>query len=317
MKESIASERRKSVVVFEQIERILPPELLLELSTIPMRGMAEEIRLRKGRPMQVLGANEEYFGKRVLAPQDLHDTLLKACDYSIFAHQQEISRGYITLQGGHRIGICGATREDEQGRSVFLEYTGLNIRLANPVVGCAKTVLGYMIHGQGVYNTLILSPPKCGKTTMLRDIIRHLSSQNKQKVCVADERNELCPACFDETQSGLRTDYMTGMKKAKAMEIFIRAMAPDVIVTDELGTKEDIACVFEAAKSGTCVVASAHGKDLEEIKQKKSLSELWQNRIFERYIVLERREHAGMIKGIYDAWGERIMKGEEDTVCRS
>lgn len=284
----------------KEIERILPVHVLHELQMLKEPSPPEEIRLRTGRPAQVIYMGEEGFATTPLKRQDIYDTLLKACNYSIFAHQKEISQGYITIENGHRIGVCGTAHPGENEKETYFEYTSLNIRIAKQIFGCAQDLLPFIVEHDCICNTLFVSAPRCGKTTMLRDLILLLSNEKEKKVCVADERGELC--CFGQTseENGLRTDCITGMKKARAMSIFIRTMSPDVIVTDELGAPEDNLCVLEAARSGVSVIASVHSDSVQRLKDKLSFQTLWQNKVFDRYILLNRKSHPGQIQAVYD-----------------
>ena len=179
------------------------------------------------------------------------------------------------------------------------------------MVGCADPVMPYIRKRDWVAHTLIVSPPRGGKTTLLRDIIRQLSN-GKEKfpgmtVGVVDERSELAGSYQGVPQNdlGMRTDVLDGCPKAEGMEMLIRSMSPAVVAVDELGREEDFKAVESVIHSGCKVIATAHGNSIEDVIQQPLFENLVRRRVFERYIFLDRGDHAGTIQGIYDRNGRR------------
>ena len=187
----------------------------------------------------------------------------------------------------------------------------INVRLAHEVVGCADQVMPYIRKKDWVAHTLIVSPPRGGKTTLLRDIIRQLSNGEEKKkmpgvtVGVVDERSELAGSYQGVPQNdlGMRTDVLDGCPKAEGMEMLIRSMSPAVVAVDELGRKEDFKAVESVIHSGCKVIATAHGNSIEDVIHQPYFEKLVRRRVFERYIFLDKGEHAGTILGIYDRNG--------------
>ena len=276
-----------------------------------------EIRLRVGRPLFLTYDGGECFLRKpgqeqyLVTTEDLKETLEYVTGYSLYAYEDEIRQGFISVQGGHRVGVTGKVVLD-RGRIMGMKYIScINVRLAHEVVGCADPVMPYIRKRDWVAHTLIVSPPRGGKTTLLRDIIRQLSN-GKEKfpgmtVGVVDERSELAGSYQGVPQNdlGMRTDVLDGCPKAEGMEMLIRSMSPAVVAVDELGREEDFKAVESVIHSGCKVIATAHGNSIEDVIQQPLFENLVRRRVFERYIFLDRGDHAGTIQGIYDRNGRR------------
>lgn len=190
----------------------------------------------------------------------------------------------------------------------------INVRLSHQIRGCASPVLPYLYQGGDILHTLIISPPRCGKTTLLRDIIRQISNGTEREpgmtVGVIDERSEI-GACYQgipQNELGIRTDILDCCPKAKGMMMLIRTMSPRVIAVDEIGSREDIEAMEYVMNCGCKLIATVHGSSVEDIKQKPILRKLVQERIFERYIVLDQKEKIGHIEQIYDSRGNQLYR---------
>ncbi len=286
-----------------------------------------ELRLRVCEPLIVIYDGKEYFiGKRgeltrdpkqayCLSESDIRDTLELISNYSLYAYEDEIRQGFITVQGGHRIGLAGTVVvEHGKIRSVKNIYF-INIRMSHQVRGCAKTVIPYIIDEEQVYHTLVISPPRGGKTTLLRDMIRCISDGDEKRegltVGVVDERSELA-ACYrgmPQNDLGMRTDVLDCCPKVDGMMMLIRSMSPQVIAVDEIGSIEDIEAIAYVINCGCKIFATVHGMSIDDIKNKPVLRKLVEERIFERYIVLKNSRHAGEIESIFDAMGNRLYGG--------
>lgn len=287
-------------------------------------GQLQEIRMRIGKPLIIVYKNTEKLlpagpqdgseGHRV-TKEDIRETLEYVSHYSLYAYEQEIRQGFITIEGGHRVGVTGKAIM-EQDKVKNLQYiSSVNIRVAHEVRGCADRVLPYITKDRRVCHTLIISPPCCGKTTLIRDLIRQVSDGNAYvkgcSVGVVDERSELggCYLGVAQNELGMRTDILDGCPKAQGMLMLIRSMAPQVIAVDEVGSPEDIHALEYAMQCGCTLIASVHGRDMEEVSEKPVLSELVRRKRFERYVVLEKRKHPGEIRAVFDQRGSQLCCG--------
>ena len=276
-----------------------------------------EIRLRVNQPIICLVAGREIIvavrGKPMIAgPEQMKETFSYISQYSYYAFAEEISRGYLTVPGGHRVGICGKAIW-ENGRCKGMRYISfLNIRVAHQIRGCGEKVLPLLYKNGKIWNTLIVSPPGAGKTTLMRDLIRLFSEGNRfgrgVNVSVVDERSELA-ACYQgvpQHDLGPRCDVLDGCEKAAGIMMIIRPMNPQVVAVDEIGGREDARAIGEAARCGCTILATAHGENMEEITRKPYLGELVRDGLFERYLFLNGREGPGVLGQCFDGVGQAV-----------
>ncbi|MDD6331009.1 MAG: stage III sporulation protein AA [Clostridium sp.] len=285
----------------------------------------QEIRLRVWEPLLVIYDNREFFvgenGKLntsmndtyLVKPEDIRSTLDFISKYSLYAYEDEIRQGFITIQGGHRVGMAGKVVMDARGIRTIRHISFLNIRLSHQVKGCGTGLLPYIIDETGVHHTLIISPPRCGKTTLLRDLIRLLSDGTAKypgiTVGVVDERSEI-GACYQgipQNDLGRRTDILDCCPKAYGMLMLIRSMSPSVVAVDEIGSREDIEAIEYVINAGCSILATVHGNSIEDIRNKPVLRRLVEERIFERYVVLNNKGGIGRIERIFDAQGNSLQ----------
>jgi stage III sporulation protein AA len=292
---------------------ILPETIAPYFSAVPMQKVYE-LRLRCGCPLTVAMAGRSFFLSQnglsnnvseaiYVTRSDLEQIVHKACDYSIYALNDQLKNGFITIRGGVRIGICGEVVTENGEVRTIKNIQSINIRVPHQVSGCSYQILPYIFGQNAPYKTLFISPPGMGKTTMLRDVACQLCDKySAPNVLVLDERGEIAANWQGENQLdvGAFTDVMTGCTKAFGFENGIRSMRPDVIITDELATQNDIDMVRTAARSGVCVMASVHAKNIEDIRQKPILKEIINEQVFDRYVVLTTKDTAGTVAGIYD-----------------
>ena len=274
-----------------------------------------EIRLRVGRPLFLTYDGGECFLRNpgeeqyLVTREDLKETLEYVSGYSLYAYEDEIRQGFLSVQGGHRVGVTGKVILDG-GRIRGMKYIScVNVRLAHEIQGCADKVMPYIRSGEEVINTLIISPPRCGKTTLLRDIIRQLSNgeddHKGMTVGVVDERSELagCYQGIPQNDLGMRTDILDGCPKSEGMQMLVRSMSPDVVAVDELGCQEDYKAVESVIHCGCKLIATAHGYSLEDILNQPFFCKLLEEKVFGRYIILGKRDQAGYVEAVFDGDG--------------
>jgi stage III sporulation protein AA len=278
----------------------------------------QEIRMRIGKPLCLVYNNEEKIltedtkKEHLVTKEEMRETLEYVSHYSLYAYEQEMKQGFITIEGGHRVGMMGkAILEGNKVKN--LQYiSSVNIRMSHEILGCADRILPFITTNRQVCHTLVISPPRCGKTTLIRDLIRQISDGNLYvKGCtvgVVDERSEIggCYLGVAQNQLGMRTDVLDGCPKGEGMIMLIRSMAPQVIAVDEIGAAEDIHAIEYAMQCGCKMIASVHGMSMDEAADKPVLGRLIKERKFERYIILDNQKKPGEIKAIYNERGSLL-----------
>lgn len=298
---------------YRQIMNILSKDVKGVLEQEQLRFDAlQEIRLRAGYPIILLYDGKEKIIPMTVTERGIKETLDYVSNYSLYAYENELKQGFITVEGGHRVGMAGQVLIENGRVKNLKQISSLNVRVSHEIVGCANELFSYITYNKQMYHTLIISSPRCGKTTLLRDLIRQISDGNSYvKGCtvgVVDERSELagCYQGIPQNKMGMRTDVLDGCPKAEGMLMLIRSMSPQVIAVDEIGAPEEIQAMKYAMHCGCKLLATVHGESLEEIQKKPIFEDLVRERCFERYVVLKNQTRVGEIAGIYDKYGERI-----------
>lgn len=294
---------------------ILPMGIKEALSYRGNLDMLQEIRIRTGRPLMLEIDNKEEVLKYLPTPGDLKSLLQKMSNYSFYAYEEEIRQGYITIRGGHRVGICGTCVMDDHRVRTIKNVASVNIRICRQVTGCSEKLIPYVCDGGEFKNTIIISPPKCGKTTIIRDMARCLSdgiASEKlpgNKVCVVDERSEIAACCngMPQLNVGMRTDVLDACLKSEGIMMAIRSMSPDVIVCDEIGTYKDMDSLLMALNCGVKLLTTIHGYGVDDFYDRAVFKELVSNKVFDRAVVLSGRLGAGTMEEIYDLNERKVL----------
>jgi stage III sporulation protein AA len=299
-----------------QILNLLPEEISCHIEDLPpsIVSKVEEIRIRIGRRLEIVANGTPYFPAQYkVSKKDGVYLLNKLSQYSIYAIEEELKQGYITIQGGHRVGLAGKVITENGRVKVIRDVTSFNIRVAREKIGVSEPLLS-SLYDNGWCNTLIIGPPKSGKTTILRDLARVVSVGYKEqwipslKVGIVDERSEIagCVKGIPQHDLGDRVDVLDGCPKAEGMMMLIRSMSPDVIIVDEIGRTEDAEAIMEAIHAGVSIVVTAHAYRMEDLLKRPSMKPLLESGVFHRIVELSNRNGAGTIEKIRNHLGEDI-----------
>ena len=256
----------------------------------------QEIRIRTDRPILLKLRERDLIFQYNISQTEILQILERLCENSIYAYKNQICEGFITIKGGHRIGLTGSC-VIENGKITNIKYiSSLNFRIAREIFNCSTQILREIldIENKTVYNTIIVAPPGKGKTTVLRDVIRRLSNGIEEinfrgKICgVVDERGEIAAMYKGVPQNdvGIRTDIIENVNKNQGIHILVRTMSPEIIACDEIGSKEDVEAIHYALYSGVKGIFTMHGKNVEDIKNNKQIYELIENKEIQKVVFL-------------------------------
>jgi len=292
----------------------LPIEIGEQIKSLPgtIKKNLEEIRIRNGHNIILYASGKEYeleCKNGVKIDNFIINNIFNSfINFSAYAYQEELANGYITIEGGHRVGVCGRTVMENGKVKTIKDISSVNIRKSREMIGVSDPCMGYLLKGKRqIYNTIIVSPPKCGKTTLLRDMIRNFSSLGFQ-VGVCDERSEIS-GMYNGMPSydlGSRTDILDGCPKEKGMIMLIRSMSPDLIATDEIGKPEDCHAIEAAVCAGISLLTTIHGNGYEDVIR-SGIGELVKKGVFERLIYLTNVPAIGSISAIRDWRNQNVV----------
>lgn len=305
------------------LERILPDEIIAIFENRLNVDKIYEVRLRSEMPIVINYGGRFYFlTKRGISDsandavicknETIQNVIVRATEYSLYTVNNQITKGFITIKGGIRIGICGELVWDNGKLKTIKNFSSLNIRIPHEISGASLASLRF-IYDTRLHSSLIIAPPGAGKTTILRDLSKKLSAEkNVKNILLVDERSEIA-AVYDKKAQldvGITTDIICNCNKAYAFSYGIRSMRPDLIITDELMDDEDILAVKRAVLSGVKVIASIHASSIEEVVNKPILKDLVKEQIFTRYIILSDRTGPGKLDYVFDGELKSIFFGE-------
>lgn len=280
---------------YRQAVGVLPEPLRSHALEVDRSDMVrtEEIRLRVGRrPSLVLSEGELTIpGARRVEPEDLKHLMEIASRWSFHTVLEQMRRGYLTVEGGHRLGVCGTVVMEGEQIHTLRDITAVNLRVARQITGVAREITGQLVQAGQLRNTLILGPPGAGKTTFLRDLVRCISvgeGISPLRVAVADERGELAAIWAGRPQMDLgeRTDVLDGCPKALAIAMLLRGMGPQVIAVDEITAPEDVLAMEQAVGCGVALLATAHGICADDLQHRPLYRLMLEKRIFQKLIII-------------------------------
>ena len=284
-------------VKFYKAIKNLPQKIQIILKEVPqhIKNSAFEIRIRANLPIFITCPNQNYKLKKITSTEDVNNCFLALCNYSVHSHLHEIKQGFLTLSGGHRVGLCATAIYNEQGKITNLkQISSINIRIARQIENAAKEIFEELQNKVG--KLLIVGPPSSGKTTILKDIAKNLSSHI---VSIIDTRGEIS-ACFNgvaQNQVG-NADIFNLWSRNDGILAAIKTMSPDYIICDEIGSENDLTAIKECVGSGAKLIATAHGKNLEEIKKRPIIKKILETGAFENIAILKNKSTPCKIKYI-------------------
>ncbi len=299
----------------KELVEMLPESIRKEILKLHPASLSriEEIRIRVMKKVEVIIAGKPIFLSSMTTYEDSINLLNELSHYSIYTLEDELKKGYITVRGGHRVGLSGRVITENGRVKAIRDVTSFNIRIAREKLGIAEPYVSYVFQ-QKWLNTLIIGPPQTGKTTMLRDFARLISSGyqhiHSNKVGIVDERSEIagCVKGVPQHKLGDRVDVLDACPKAEGMMMMIRSMSPDVLVVDEIGTLEDAEAVLEAVHAGVQLFVSVHGYKASDLMNRPSLRSLIEANVFDRYLELSRRNGPGTVQQILNHHGKHLLK---------
>lgn len=299
----------------KEILQLLPERIRRIVSqTVTDWQLLQEIHIRSGRNIALIMKGRKLLpdqSGQVVGDREFREILEAISHYSLYAFEEEIKKGYLTIPGGHRVGVAGRVLQEHGQVRTIRHIAFLNIRISHEVIGCADRVMPYLFEQDRFLSTLIVSPPGAGKTTLLRDIVRQTANGGRmftaKNVSVIDERSEIagCYMGIPQRNVGLHCDVLDACDKREGIYMMLRSMAPEVIAVDEIGAMRDHEALGAALTSGCALLATVHGNSFQHIREKPQLKRILEERMFERILFLQGGT-PGRIAAIYDGKGQVV-----------
>lgn len=277
-----------------------------------LSNQIREIRIRVNQKVRIK-TDTEIITDIIYTEKDMDEFFMYICHDSVYAYEEERKQGFITIEGGNRVGIAGEIGVTADGQYMIKAVRYINIRIAHEIKGISEKIIEYIIDKKGeAYNTLIISSPGRGKTTLLRDIVRNISDTSVIKgdidIGVIDERGEIAGAVrgVATLDCGQNTDIITGGNKKTGINILIRTFSPKIIVIDEIGQENDAEAIFKAGVCGCKIIATIHGKNYQDVCFRKDMKDIIDKDIFNRFIEIYLNENNDRCVRILDQKGKEL-----------
>ena len=283
-------------VEFKNAIQNLPENMIYILNTIPkeIKENAKEIKMRLGRKIAIKYKEDIYYINKILNKEEIEEIFKSICGYSVHSHIEEIKKGFITLKGGHRSGISGTAVYENNELINIKNISSINLRIARQIFGSSNQILNKLKENVG--NLLIVGPPASGKTTILKDIAKNL---NKKSVAIIDSRGEIAASLNGEPQNDIgNADVFDFFNRKDGIVFAIRTMNPQYIICDEIGDESDIEAISMCVGTGVKLIATAHGENLEEFKQRKIIEKILKTKAFSNIVFLEGEKNPCKINSI-------------------
>ena len=292
------------------LKNILPNEIYTSLMLKSSEQEINEIRIRKDKPIAVICNTKTFFlgengicsnaNQAIYATGELiNEIVFRACDSSIYSVNEQLKQGFLMINGGIRLGVCGEVVIDKEIKTIK-NFTSICIRIPHVIKNVSLPIFNQILNNGSINNTLIISPPGAGKTTMLRDIIYQFSYHNYlYNIFIADERGEITCGNNSNFIGSNFYDSICFLNKRDSIMIGLRSMSPDIIVTDELGQESDFIALKYAMTCGVKIIATLHASSIEDIKNKTEFKKILDDKMFDRIVVLSKENGVGTIEGVY------------------
>lgn len=286
---------------------LLPSRLAEYIASLPpeKETCLKELRLRIERPLALkFGSCQTHeeciFAEKngIISRNDIDAVTAHLSDHSMNSVKDKLKLGFIPLRYGCRAGIAGEILLKNGAVDFQHNINSITLRIAHEYKGCARSVFDAIYNGGKILNTVIISPPMMGKTTLLRDLARLLG--NVTDVCIIDERSEIA-SCFNgiaQFDVGKRTDILDGCPKAEGIAMAIRSMSPNVIITDEIGNANDGGALAEVARCGVSFIATLHADSLSSARHRNGISTLFDNGAVKKAVILGNSQGIGTVESI-------------------
>ncbi|KPL59631.1 stage III sporulation protein AA [Rossellomorea vietnamensis] len=301
----------------QEVLAFLPSTITDKVLSLPqdLIDRIEEIRVRTSRVLEVTARGKPYFLPYTVTEEDSEQLINKLSHHSFYTLEEELKRGYITIEGGHRVGLAGKVILEGGVVKGIRNLASFNIRIAREKLGIAQSIFPYVYH-DGWKHTMLIGSPQTGKTTLLRDLARMISTGIPErnippfKVGIVDERSEIagCVNGIPQLMFGPRVDVLDACPKAEGMMMLIRSMSPDVLVVDEIGRVEDGQAIQEAVNAGITLIMTTHGSSLSEVRKRPVIKDIVNLQTIERFVELRRGDEPGKVHEVWDEHGQSLLK---------